>query len=143
MKQPKSLFLIDDDGDDLELLSEAISAIDKDVVCYESTDSESTLKALKRNSLPVADLIFLDLNMPRVDGRQFLASIKKLPEYQHIPVIIYSTSSLQRDIDETKELGAAYFLTKPASLQELIKRLKFIFSTDWQEQDFHLEHNSY
>jgi DNA-binding response OmpR family regulator len=128
---PKTLFFIDDDNDDLELFCEAVNLIDQNIICIPSDNSEAVLHSLKRNDTLLPDLIFLDLNMPRVDGREFLSEIKKLSAYSHIPVIIFSTSYHKRDIDETKKLGASYFITKPSSMKELVERLNYIFSVDW------------
>ena len=132
MRQPKTLYLIDDDSDDLDFFCEALSSIDPSIICMRTTNSEAALEAFRSHDVPVPDLIFLDLNMPLVDGRQFLSEIKMLPPYAHVPVIIYSTSSHSRDIVETRQLGAAGFLTKPYSLSELVNELKVVLDNDFQ-----------
>jgi CheY-like chemotaxis protein len=123
MENPKTLFLIDDDNDDLEFFCEAASKIDPGLVCITSNDSVAALKSFQNFDVPVPDLIFLDLNMPLVDGRKFLTEIKKLRTYSQIPVIIYSTSSHPRDQEETQKLGASGFLTKPYCQDDLIVEL--------------------
>lgn len=128
MEHPKTLYLIDDDTDDLEFFCEAAAKVDPSITCVTSSDSLSSLNAFKHYDVPVPDFIFLDLNMPLVDGRKFLVELKKLKYYAHVPVIIYSTSSHTRDREETKLLGAADFLTKPCSLQELTSELGAIFA---------------
>jgi CheY-like chemotaxis protein len=133
MANPRSLFFIDDDTDDLDLLCEAVSQIDDTIICFKATNSESTLEAFRNDSIPVPDLIFLDLNMPRVNGKQLLTEIKRMPSYADIPVIIYSTSSQRKDIDETRELGASFFLSKPNSFEGLISSLSYIFSLDFHK----------
>jgi CheY-like chemotaxis protein len=132
MRQPKTLYLIDDDSDDLDFFCEAVSSIDPSIICMRTTNSEAALESFRAHDVPVPDLIFLDLNMPLVDGRQFLSEIKMLPPYIHVPVIIYSTSSHSRDIAETRQLGAAGFLTKPYSLSELVNELKVVLANDFQ-----------
>jgi CheY-like chemotaxis protein len=132
MKNPKTLYLIDDDNDDLEFFCEAVNCIDNSIICLKATDSEAALSAFKKHDVPVPDMIFLDLNMPLVDGRQFLSEIKRLPTYKQVPVVIYSTSSHQKDKDETRQLGAALFVTKPYSLEELVTELGEIFNDQWQ-----------
>jgi len=131
MRNPKTLYLVDDDNDDLDLFCEAVHAIDDSIVCVRSNDSNAALKAFKGFDVPLPDLIFLDLNMPLVDGRQFLSEIKTLRPYAHVPVIIYSTSSHPKDIEETRQLGASSFLTKPYSLDELVAGLSEILSEYW------------
>ena len=60
--------------------------------------------------------------MPRMSGLEFLAEIKKINGLKNIPVVIYSASSAQRDVDETKKLGADYFITKPSTFKNFVKR---------------------
>lgn len=131
MRQPKTLYLLDDDSDDLDFFCEAVSVIDPEIICVRSSDSDAALRAFKASDVPVPDIIFLDLNMPVVDGREFLAGIKALKPYAHVPVIIYSTSSHHRDIDETMQLGASGFVTKPYSLERLVEALSAIFDHDY------------
>lgn len=123
MQHSKILYLIDDDNDDLDIFTEAVKIIDKSIVCLKSNNSETVLQSFKKHLAPVPDLIFLDLNMPLVSGKEFLSQIKSIEPYSKVPVVIYSTSSYPGDIKETKRLGAAYFLTKPYSMAELIKNL--------------------
>ena len=73
------------------------------------------------------DFIFLDLNMPRMNGRQCLTELKKQPGLCNIPVVIYTTSSENRDREETLALGAAAFITKPSGIEELIQSLQNVF----------------
>lgn len=71
-----------------------------------------------------ADVIFSDLNMPRMNGQQFLLEIKKLPELKDIPVIIFSTSSHAHTIQLVKDFGAHEFITKPGLFNELVSTLR-------------------
>lgn len=112
-----SVLLIDDDIDDRMIFGEVLKELAPDIIYHEAINGEDAL--LKLNNDLVPDLIFVDLNMPRVDGKQFLAEIQQQEHLKHIPVVIYSTSSHESDKKETRELGASYFLTKPNSLHEL------------------------
>ncbi len=124
----RTFYLIDDDNEDLEFFCEAVSSIDNSIICVKSTSSEQSLDAFRRHDIPIPDLIFLDLNMPMIDGRRFLHEIKQVKAYSQVPVIIYSTSSHPRDIEETLGLGAADFLTKPYSLSVLINNLSGVLT---------------
>ena len=73
-------------------------------------------------------LIVLDLNMPKMNGTQTLKKLKADERFKDIPVIIYSTSSLKKDIDETKAMGAVHFLTKPAAFRELCEAIENVLS---------------
>jgi CheY-like chemotaxis protein len=70
------------------------------------------------------DLILLDLNMPRKDGRKALVEIKSNPALQRIPIVILTTSEEQRDIAMTIEAGAESFITKPATFDEWVEIMK-------------------
>ncbi|NSL89998.1 response regulator [Chitinophaga solisilvae] len=118
------MLLIDDDVDDRMIFGDVLKELVPDIIYNEAINGEDALTKLGNGLLP--DIIFVDLNMPRIDGKQFLAEIQKLEQLRHIPVIIYTTSSHESDKKETRALGAAYFLTKPNSLHELNLVLKGI-----------------
>ena len=75
------------------------------------------------------DLIFLDLNMPKLSGRHCLAMIKKMVRHKHTPVIICTTSASETDMDETWELGAACYLTKPPTVADWKYELSEVLSS--------------
>lgn len=126
MKAAFTCLLIDDDADDQEIFLLALEDIDADITC--STVSEcSTAFEILETSTP--DFIFLDLNMPGMDGKEFLTVIKKNEKLAQIPVIIYSTSSDPRDLRLTKELGAFDYIVKQSSILSLRKMLDAFFST--------------
>lgn len=119
MKSPKHVFIVDDDIDDRDLFIEAVDQIDPSIVCKSAQDGQEALQKLNESNGALPDIIFLDLNMPRINGKQCLEQLKNTDHLKHIPVAIYSTSSFQKDIDETRQLGAEYFITKPANFREL------------------------
>jgi CheY-like chemotaxis protein len=125
----RHILLIDDDYDDQEIFLSAVHELtvsaDCPVDCIALGDAENALHQLKNGQVP-ADLIFLDLNMPMMDGRQFLAELKSSESLREIPVIILSTSSNRETIQETRKLGAFDFLTKPTSFTGLKSILKSI-----------------
>lgn len=123
----KVILLVDDDLDDQELFGEAMSIVDSEAHCHFASDGEEGLRMLEHTGLD-CDLIFLDLNMPKMNGKQFLAEIKKNSAYRNIPVVIFSTSLREKDGIETAEMGAAHFLTKPSSFGELCKQLETVLS---------------
>nr|WP_295873542.1 response regulator [uncultured Chitinophaga sp.] len=119
-----SVLLIDDDIDDRMIFGDVLKELVPDIIYNEAINGEDALAKLEAGLVP--DLIFLDLNMPRVDGKQFLAELRQIAHLRHIPVIIYTTSSHESDKKETRALGASYFITKPNSLHELNQLLKGI-----------------
>ena len=124
MQEKIICFLIDDDDDDQEIFNLALDSIDADITCITANDGIEALNKLNIDSDFVPDFIFLDLNMVRMNGRECLAEIRKLPRLNEIPIIIYSTSSEQKDITETKLLGATDYIVKPPSISMLVKRLE-------------------
>ena len=127
MDKPPLLLLIDDDLDDQMLFQDAIREINPLIEVQTAVNGVDALKALSANAIS-PDYIFVDLNMPLMNGIQCLQEIKKLPNQAHIPVIIYSTSSYERDIPQTINNGAFYYIVKPFSFQELCEKLKKVIS---------------
>ncbi len=124
MKQ-KLFLLADDDADDAEMFCEALAQIDEAIVCRCAENGRELLAQLNElGSLP--DLIFLDINMPVMNGRECLQQLKSNDRYRHIPVFIYSTSSHQKEMDTARESGALCFLTKPTGFAELKEILAMI-----------------
>ena len=128
MPTTKTIFIIDDDSDDQFSLVEAIKEIDVSMECYTAMNGQEGWQRLETRSIPQPSLIFLDLNMPRIDGRRFLTAIKNHPQYKSIPVIIYTTSSNLKDREEMMQLGAADYLIKQPDFSTLKEDLYTIFS---------------
>lgn len=132
MNKLKTLMIVDDDSDDREFFCEALNDIDSSAECLVAINGEDALKILRNGIKQLPDFIFLDLNMPRMDGRTCLAELKKDAKLKNIPVIIFSTSSYPQDIEETHERGAAYFLTKPSDFKKLKSEIVFVMSENWE-----------
>jgi CheY-like chemotaxis protein len=120
MARNRTILIIDDDDDDRALFADAMREIDGSITCISAIDGHDALKFLKNEANSLPDYIFLDLNMPRLNGKQCLAEIKKNSRLRNIPVIIYSTSGRPEDMEETKKLGAMQFITKPTLFDEII-----------------------
>lgn len=103
--------LIDDDEDDREIFLSVIQNILPNATYTVAINGQDALSKLDGSWTP--HLIFLDLNMPLMNGKQFLAAKRDSLKLNSIPVVILSTSSDQSTIAETIELGAVYFVTKP------------------------------
>jgi CheY-like chemotaxis protein len=122
-----NLLLIDDDEDDQELFIEAAREISGEIRVTVLPDAAIALEKLTNKSVS-ADVIFSDLNMPRMTGQQFLLEIKKRPELKDIPVIIFSTSSHMHTMQLVKDFGAHEFITKPGLFNELVNTLRRILT---------------
>jgi DNA-binding NtrC family response regulator len=123
----ETILHIDDDPDDHEIFYTALRKVN-DIINYNAwTNAGKALATLIAKKL-TPDIIFVDLNMPAMNGQQFLVEIKKRENLWHIPVIILSTSSHIGTIELIKKLGAYEFITKPNSFDELVKILSSIFA---------------
>lgn len=127
-KMRKICLLVDDDEDDSEIFAMAVSEADSSIDCVFATDAIAALAMLENKSF-VPDFIFLDLNMPLMSGKECLVEIKKRQHLSATPVIIYTTSGSQKDMDETHELGASFFITKPPLVSALTGKLLTVFQS--------------
>src|SRR5690349_18336029 len=118
MSKKATCFLIDDDVDDQEFFDMAIKDTYLKPACHFCNDCSQALGLLKIADF-IPDYIFLDLNMPGMNGTECLAELKKMAHLEGIPIIIYSTSSDARLISEIKSLGATDFIIKPTELSNL------------------------
>lgn len=112
---------------------EAVNQLNSSVIVKEAEDGEValTLLAEERDHLP--DYIFLDLNMPRKDGRAVLKALKNDPELRKIPVFILSTSSDAKDKEDVRLLGANSFITKPYDLKEWSTKILSVLVSEGSE----------
>ena len=115
----KKFLVIDDDSDDRELFCEALASVDPGINCEQAVDGKEALTRLSSKETEKPDIIFLDINMPIMDGWQFLSHLKKEDGYKEIPVIVYSTSSTQKDKRIANDMGALCFITKPHAFTRL------------------------
>lgn len=122
----KIFLLIDDDIDDAALFREALSEVDSLVVFHHAANGKEALGKLDVVNPGKPDIIFMDVNMPIMNGWQCLSTLKSAESYKDIPVIIYSTTSYQREVDIAFDLGALCFFTKPRDFKELKVVLKII-----------------
>jgi CheY-like chemotaxis protein len=122
-----TLLIIDDDEDDREMFIEVVTEINKGVTCLKAANGYEALQLLSKQEI-LPDFIFLDLNMPRMNGKQCLLHLKNNDRLKAIPVIIYTTSKNAEDKEEAKRLGAIDFITKPSSMVALKQELENIFS---------------
>jgi len=116
----KSRYIIfaDDDADDLELITGFFKQYNRHVNVLEFKDGREVLMFLDDFALTsnIPLLIVLDINMPRLNGLETLAAIRKHPRYQHIPVVMYTTSSNEEDEEFCRRLGASW-VTKSTTIE--------------------------
>jgi CheY-like chemotaxis protein len=126
MNSKKIFCLADDDIDDVKLFCEALCEVDASIICFTVHDGKELLDLLDNSEVPKPDIIFLDVNMPRMNGWECLEKLRQNEAYDNIPVLIYSTSSSQENADLALDLGALCFFSKPYEFSELKKVLEVI-----------------
>jgi CheY-like chemotaxis protein len=123
----KNVFLIDDDSDDREIFRSALESISVDYKLTEAVDGQHALELIKDASFSVPDIIFLDLNMPRLGGLDVLKKLRATENYKEAEVFMYTTSSMQHDKDNCFNAGATGFITKHYDFESLCGALKTTF----------------
>jgi len=124
------LLLVDDNPADTDLISEVLARHGgpSHISCV--TNGADAIEFLRRSGkyahALVPDLVILDLNLPKKDGRAVLAEIKGDPALHKIPIAIFSTSEAQRDIVRSYELGANCYISKPGNLRDFISAVTAI-----------------
>src|SRR5438270_13790796 len=120
----KNILLADDDRDDVEMFQDAIREVRADISLIVAVDGNKLMHLL--TAIPQPDAIFLDLNMPIKTGKECLREIRSNTTYDHIPVIILSTSSEKSEMEFCLNNGANHYLTKPSSydgITNIVRRL--------------------
>lgn len=123
MARPHTYFIVDDDKDDQKFLMDALLENDSNAQCFTATDGWEAINNLENGIIPMPDIIFLDINMPKLDGMQCLAELKWKPALRQIPVIIYSTTDNQQEKEQLLQMGAYHFMVKKSDFKALREEL--------------------
>jgi two-component system, chemotaxis family, response regulator Rcp1 len=128
--RPVEILIVEDNQGDIRLTREALKESTLRNNLHVAEDGIEAMAFLHRQgpyqNAPTPDLILLDLNLPRKDGRQVLAEVKNDPVLQRIPVVILTTSSADQDIVDTYNLHANCYVVKPVGLNEFLRIVKAI-----------------
>lgn len=118
-KAPLRVLLTDDDKGDRLVFKEIFDEMETDTIVHMVNDGKQLMDFLKKEDNPLPHIIFLDLNMPNMSGLECLKEIKSIEKYSDISIAIYSTSTSEKDIEETFHHGANIYITKPGDYNEL------------------------
>ena len=124
--RPIDILLVDDDAGDALIAKKALESGRILNSIYSVRDGVEALEHLRNAQMPRPGLVLLDLNMPRMDGRELLAEMKKDPELQTIPVVIFTTSDSDQDVVSMYNLHASCYVTKPLDFEQFTKIVKEI-----------------
>ncbi len=130
----RTCLLIDDDTEEHEIFTIAMIRLNPFLNCVTLSSGTGAVEKLRNDPGFTPDFIFLDLNMPGMDGKQCLAHLKNIERLQKVPVIVFSTSSNEKDVKDTMNLGSTGYVVKPDSISELVGTLSLIINTPKQVQ---------
>jgi CheY-like chemotaxis protein len=126
---PIKCFLVDDDLDDQEIFAMAVREFSDSISCHFADDGVKALETLTEGDF-IPHCIFIDINMPRMNGIECLEQIKTINRLKPVPVCMVSTSADPAIVAKTKQLGANDFIVKPASITALSQLLKTFFKSN-------------
>lgn len=126
MSMPIKLFLVDDDPDDQEIFTMAVTGTQIPVDLTYGNDGMDALEIFQNNPSFQPDFIFIDINMPRMNGIEFLRHLKQTTYAPESCIVMYSTSLDDSIIENARQLCAQQFVIKPPRLNQLIDELKRI-----------------
>jgi CheY-like chemotaxis protein len=125
------ILIADDDAEDRMLIMDALkeNRLRNNIQCVENGEELMQLlrnegKFTDKKKFPLPGIILLDLNMPKMDGREALKEIKADKRLSSIPVIVLTTSKAEQDIVKTYNLGVNSYITKPVSFESLVEIMK-------------------
>lgn len=126
------ILLADDDDDDRLFFKDAIEKVKVKTVVNMVNNGVELMEYLYNTDTRLPNLIFLDLNMPRKDGMECLKEIRSNHKLKDLTIAIYSTSALEKDIEETFVKGANIYIKKPNDFEELKSILDKVININWQ-----------
>lgn len=125
----KDVIVAEDDHDDLLIFESAVKEISIPVTIRHAVNGNVLFVLLKER---IPDMLFLDVHMPCKDGVSCIREIRQCKEYDHLPVIMYTSSEHEKVVEDCYRGGANFYMVKPDKINVLSSNLKKIFSLDWQ-----------
>ena len=121
--------IVDDDIDDQEVFLLCVKQVIKDVICLTANSGVEALSIFKNNSEYKPDFIFIDVNMPKMNGIDCLRSLTQFEQLSDTRIFMYSTTSDNAVVELSKELGARDFIVKPSKILEIKNKLTELLMT--------------
>lgn len=131
--QPVRILLAEDDSDDQFLFTEALAQITTNTHLTIVGNGKKALDKLEEQKDPFPDIIFLDINMPIMDGIECLKKIRANHTLKDIPCLIFSTSTTESVVEHTYKAGANLYVTKPTHYNKLVKIIEKVLQLNWKE----------
>lgn len=128
MRNSKPVLLAEDDIVDAMTVERALGDLEISNQLIHKINGEEALEYLRSDSNEKPCVILMDLNMPKMNGLEFLRLIKADETLKEIPIIVLTTSNEEQDIDESFKLGAAGYMVKPVDYKEFLEKIRVIDS---------------
>ncbi len=130
MKTMSQVLLVDDNPADIDLATDVLARCNFPSLVSFVTDGSEAIAFLHQagrySDRPLPDLVLLDLNLPRKDGKAVLAEVKTHPSLRKTPIVIFSTSQARQDIETSYQLGANSYVCKPGNLHDYVAAIDSI-----------------
>jgi len=134
MQENRKCLMIDDDEDDHEIFKIYLKIINRDITFKGVYNGEEAIDLLKTEPLYVPDYIFLDVNMPKMNGIECLRLLRNFTKLENTKIFMYSTTSETHFLEESRILGAEDFIVKSSKSAKMVKKLCNIFKIDPNNQ---------
>lgn len=137
MNTERYILLVDDDPDEYLLFEDALRELPQSPRLQYARDGQQLMQLLADDQAVLPAIIFLDLNMPRMNGFECLKFIRKSTRFANLPIVIFSTSSQAQAIDTVYEQGANYYVRKPNTFSMLKEAIARVLEIDWSTKNAH------
>lgn len=136
LSRPAEILLVEDNENDVILTQMAFKQAKLSIRLHHVKDGERCMAFLRKEgeyaAAPTPDIILLDLNMPRMDGREVLAEISEDENLRHLPVVILTTSSEEQEILKMYKLRCSSYIVKPVNFEQFVRVIR-LFADYWLE----------
>jgi CheY-like chemotaxis protein len=126
-----TILLVDDDHEEAELFTAALKSLDQTIQFVHAEDCVDLLDSIRKHK---PDIVFIDINMPFLNGIECLKAVRSEPEFESLPIIMYSTSNNQKNIIDSFNNNADLYIVKPDSYRGIIIALEKVLKVNWAKQ---------
>ena len=132
--KPQNIFLVDDDEEDRELFSEALSHVDETIRLTEMSSCFKLMETLDNPEAPIPDVIFLDVEIPKLNGLECLKKLKASNRTHDLNIVVLSTFSHPQYIEEAYKNGASHYYVKPTRFTKLKEIISDALEGNWKNR---------
>jgi response regulator RpfG family c-di-GMP phosphodiesterase len=138
--QVQNVVIAEDDNEDFELFSEVLSNLASEILLRRAENGEVLMKLLHEE---VPDMLFIDVVMPCLDGKECLQEIRSHKKFDNLPIIVYSSMRDTETVEFCYRKGTNLFVLKPHSYKELVDVIEKIFSMNWKKMRYYPQFSNF